>query len=194
MLGKIKKQYDIKPQLEQQAFKSNKQLLNEIISDEATDKNGNIMYDDKGNPDSETYRKQLWYNQRIMFGFSGLFDLAERNMLPTFDGEYYAVVNSLKMHNLNLAGLYKYVGMLANMELPENATDAQEQALINSRTVLKYTAQKRGWIKEVLGDKYQTWETLAREMSDTYTIHQPRRANYFYTKTTIDEDAFNKGI
>lgn len=194
MLGKIKKQYDIKPQLEQQAFKSNKQLLNEIIADEATDKDGNIMYDQKGNPDSETYRQQLWYNQRIMFGFSGLFDLAERNALPTFDGEYSAVVNALKMHNLNVAGLYKYVGVLANMELPENATDAQEQALINSRTVLKYTAQKRAWIKELLGDKYQTWETLAREMSDTHTIHQPRRGNYFYTKTTIDEDAFNKAF
>lgn len=194
MLGKIKKQYDIKPQLEQQAFKSNKQLLNEIIADEATDKDGNIMYDQKGNPDSETYRQQLWYNQRIMFGFNGLFDLAERNALPTFDGEYTAVVNALKAHNLNVAGLYKYVGVLANMELPENATDAQEQALINSRTVLKYTAQKRTWIKELLGDKYQTWETLAREMSDTHTIHQPRRGNYFYTKTTIDEDAFNKAF
>jgi len=194
MLGKIKKQYDIKPQLEQQAFKSNKQLLNEIIADEATDKDGNIMYDQKGNPDSETYRQQLWYNQRIMFGFNGLFDLAERNALPTFDGEYTAVVNALKAHNLNVAGLYKYVGVLANMELPENATDAQEQALINSRTVLKYTAQKRAWIKELLGDKYQTWETLAREMSDTHTIHQPRRGNYFYTKTTIDEDAFNKAF
>ena len=28
-------------------------------------------------------------------------------------------------------------------------------------------------------------------MSDSYTIHQPRRGNYFYTKTVIDEDAFN---
>ena len=194
MLGKIKKQYDIKPQLEQQAFKNNKQMLNEIIAKEATDKDGNILYDQKGQPDSETYRQQLWYNQRIMFGFNGLFDLAERNALPTFDGEYSAVVNALKMHNLNVAGLYKYVGVLANMELPENATDAQEQALINSRTVLKYTAQKRAWIKELLGDKYQTWETLAREMSDTHTIHQPRRGNYFYTKTTIDEDAFNKAF
>lgn len=194
MLGKIKKQYDIKPQLEQQAFKNNKQMLNEIIAKEATDKDGNILYDQKGQPDSETYRQQLWYNQRIMFGFNGLFDLAERNALPTFDGEYSAVVNALKMHNLNVAGLYKYVGVLANMELPENATDAQEQALINSRTVLKYTAQKRAWIKELLGDQYQTWETLAREMSDTHTIHQPRRGNYFYTKTTIDEDAFNKAF
>ena len=194
MLGKIKKQYDIKPQLEQQAFKNNKQMLNEIIAKEATDKDGNILYDQKGQPDSETYRQQLWYNQRIMFGFNGLFDLAERNALPTFDGEYSAVVNALKMHNLNVAGLYKYVGVLANMELPENATDAQEQALINSRTVLKYTAQKRAWIKELLGGQYQTWETLAREMSDTHTIHQPRRGNYFYTKTTIDEDAFNKAF
>ena len=66
--------------------------------------------------------------------------------------------------------------------------------MINSRTVLKYTAQKRAWIKELLGDQYQTWETLAREMSDTHTIHQPRRGNYFYTKTTIDEDAFNKAF
>ena len=194
MLGKIKKQYDIKPQLEQQAFKNNKQMLNEIIAKEATDKDGNILYDQKGQPDSETYRQQLWYNQRIMFGFNGLFDLAERNALPTFDGEYSAVVNALKMHNLNVAGLYKYVGVLANMELPENATDAQEQALINSRTVLKYTAQKRAWIKELLGDQYQTWETLAREMSDTHTTHQPRRGNYFYTKITIDEDAFNKAF
>lgn len=194
MLGKIKKQYDIKPQLEQQAFKNNKQMLNEIIAKEATGKDGNILYNQKGQPDSETYRQQLWYNQRIMFGFNGLFDLAERNALPTFDGEYSAVVNALKMHNLNVAGLYKYVGVLANMKLPENATDAQEQALINSRTVLKYTAQKRAWIKELLGDQYQTWETLAREMSDTHTIHQPRRGNYFYTKTTIDEDAFNKAF
>ena len=190
-LGKIKKQYDIKPQLEDEAFRNNKNALNEIIKKEATDKDGNIKLDSKGKPDSETYRKQMWYNSRIMFGFDGLFDLAERNELPTYDGEYAKVVEALKRHNLNVPGLYKYVGIIASTDLPDNATDAQEQAVLNARTVLKYTSQKREWIKNVLADSYQTWETIAKSMSDTHTIHQPRRGNYFYTKTVVDEDAFN---
>lgn len=190
-LGKIKQQYDIKPRLENDAFKHNKDALNEIIRKEATGKDGDIVFDTKGKPDSETFRKQMWFNSRIMFGFDGLFDLADRNALPTFDGEYSEVVAALKRHELNVSGLYKYVGTIAATEPAENAIDAQRQAVLNARTVLKYTSRKKAWIKEVLGDDYQTWESLAKEMKDTYTIHQPRRGNYFYTKTVIDEDAFN---
>ena len=191
-LGRIKQQYDIKPQLEKQAFQSNKNLINEIINKEASDDEGGIRLNSKGKPDSETYRQQQWYNSRIMFGFSGLFDLADRNELPTYDGEFTRVVEALKRHDLNVSGLYKYVGVVASTNLPDNATDAQEQAVLNARTVLKYTSQKREWIRDVLADNYQTWETLANSMGDTHTIHQPRRGNYFYTKTVIDEDAFNK--
>ena len=191
-LGRIKQQYDIKPQLEDEAFKNNKNALNEIIKKEATDKNGNVKLDSKGKLDSETYRQQMWYNSRIMFGFNGLFDLADRNELPTYDGEYASVVEALKRHDLNVPGLYKYVGIIASADLPDNAADEQEQAVLNARTVLKYTSQKREWIKSVLADDYQTWETIAKSMSDTHTIHQPRRGNYFYTKTILDEDAFNK--
>lgn len=194
MLGKIKDQYDIKPQLEKQAFNHNKELLKQKIAEEATDENGNIMLDNKGKPDSETYRQQQWYNQRIMFGFSGLFDLAEANMLPTFNGQYGNVIRALERHNLNAPGLYNYVGELASMELPDTVTDEELQAQISARTVLKYTSQKKAWVKSILADDYQTWETLANDMKDTHSIHQPRRGNYFYTKTTIDEDAFNKAF
>ncbi len=191
-LGKIKQQYDIKPQLESEAFKNNKKLLNDIIAKECTDKEGNLKLDSKGNPDSETYRQQKWYNSRIMFGFSGLFDLAERGELPTYDGEYARVVETLKRHELNVPGLYKYVSAIAATELQDNATDEQEHAVISARTVMKYTSQKKAWIKELLAEDYQTWETIAESMSDTHSIHQPRRGNYFYTKTVVDEDAFNK--
>lgn len=194
MLGKIKDKYDIKPQLEKQAFNNNKNLLNEIIKKEATDENGNIMLDNKGKPDSETYRQQQWYNQRIMFGFSGLFDLAEAGMLPTFNGQYGNVIRALEAHSLNAPALYNYVGELASMELPGTATDEELQARISARTVLKYTSQKKAWVKETLAGDYQTWETLAEDMADTHSIHQPRRGNYFYTKTTVDEDAFNKAF
>lgn len=189
-LAKIKEQYDIKPQLEKDALSHNKKLLNDIIKKEATDKDGNVMLDDKGRPDSETYRQQQWYNSRIMYGFSGLFDLAQNGELPTFGGEYSGVINALANHNLNHPALYKYVGLIANMELDANSIEADEQAAISARTVLKYTSQKRSWAKELLGNNYQTWETLAKD-SDEYVIHQPRRGNYFYTKTVIDEDAFN---
>ena len=194
MLGKIKDQYDIKPQLEKQAFNHNKEALNQIIAEEATDKDGNVMLDSKGKPDSETYRQQLWYNQRIMFGFSGLFDLAEAGVLPTFNGQYGNIISALEMQRLNAPGLYNYVGELASMELSETATDEELQAQISARTVLKYTSQKKAWVKEILGNDYQTWETLANDMKDTHSIHQPRRGNYFYTKTTVDEDAFNKAF
>lgn len=193
-LGRIKKQYDIKPQLEKQAFANNKKLLNDLIIEEAKGEDGEVRYDIKGNPDSEIYKQQKWYNQRIMFGFSGLFDLAENNDLPTFDGAYSAVVDALKNHDLNVAGLYKYVGMLANTDNIENLTDEQEQAAISARTVLKYTSQKKAWIRETLGENYQTWETIAESMSDTHTIHQPRRGNYFYTKTVVDEEIFNSAF
>ena len=194
MLGKIKDQYDIKPQLEKQAFNHNKSLINQMIADEATDENGNVMLDNKGKPDSETYRQQQWYNQRIMFGFSGLFELAEADVLPTLGGQYGNVIQSLKAQNLNAAGLYNYVGELASMELPETATDEEHQAQISARTVLKYTSQKKAWVKETLADEYQTWETLANDMKDTHSIHQPRRGNYFYTKEVVNEDAFNKAF
>jgi hypothetical protein len=194
MLGKIKDQYDIKPQLEKQAFNHNKSLINQMIADEATDENGNVMLDSKGKPDSETYRQQQWYNQRIMFGFSGLFELAEADVLPTLGGQYGNVIQSLKAQNLNAAGLYNYVGELASMELPETATDEEHQAQISARTVLKYTSQKKAWVKETLADEYQTWETLANDMKDTHSIHQPRRGNYFYTKEVVNEDAFNKAF
>ena len=194
MLGKIKDQYDIKPQLEKQAFNHNKELLKQIIAKEATDKDGNIMLDNKGNPDSETYRQQQWYNQRIMFGFSRLFDLAKSGSLPTFSGQYGNVIRALENSNLNVPGLYNYVGELASMELPETATNEELHARIGARTVLKYTSQKKAWVKATLADEYQTWETLANNMKDTHSIHQPRRGNYFYTKTTIDEDAFNKAF
>ncbi len=194
MLGKIKDQYDIKPQLEKQAFNHNKEFLNDIIIKESTGEDGNRIFDSKMKPDSETYRQQQWYNQRIMFGFSGLFDLAEAGILPTFNGQYGNVIRALENHNLNAPGLYTYVGELASMELPETATDEELQARISARTVLKYTSQKKAWVKETLADDYQTWESLANDMRDTHSIHQPRRGNYFYTKTTIDEDAFNKAF
>ena len=194
MLGKIKDQYDIKPQLEKQAFDNNKKLLNDIIIKESTGEDGNRIFDKKKKPDSETYRQQQWYNQRIMYGFSGLFELAEAGILPTFNGQYGNVIRALEAQRLNAPALYNYVGELASMELPETATDEELQAQISARTVLKYTSQKKAWVKEILGNDYQTWETLANDMSDTHSIHQPRRGNYFYTKTTIDEDAFNKAF
>lgn len=194
MLGKIKDKYDIKPKLEKQAFDNNKKLLKDIIAEECTDENGNVVLDNKGKPDSETYRQQQWYNQRIMYGFSGLFDMAEAGMLPTFNGQYGNVIRALEVHNLNVPGLYNYVGELASMELPETATDEERQVQISARTVLKYTSQKKAWVKELLDKDYQTWVTIAKSMSDTHSIHQPRRGNYFYTKEVINEDAFNKAF
>ena len=194
MLGKIKKQYDIKPQLEQDAFQNNKKLLNDIIIKESTDKDGNRILDSKGKPDSDTYRQQQWFNQRIMFGFSGLFDLAKEGNLPTFGGQYGKVVQTLSVRELNVPGLYSYVGELANTELTEDATEEMQEAVKWARTVLKYTSQKKAWTKQVLGDNYQTWETLAAEMKETHTIHQPRKGNYFYTKTAVDEDAFQQAF
>lgn len=194
MLGKIKDKYDIKPQLEKQAFNNNKKQLNDIIKKEATDDEGNIMFDSKGKPDSETYREQQAYNRSIMRGFNGLFELAEADMLPTFNGQYGNAIRALKKHNLNAPGLYNYVAQLASMELNDNATDEEHQAQISARTVLKYTSQKKAWVKQVLGNNYQTWETIAKSMSDTHTIHQPRRGNYFYTKEVLNEDAFNQAF
>ncbi len=194
ILGKIKKQYDIKPQLEKAAFDNNKAWINGIIATECVNEDGTMRLDGKGKPDSDTYRQQMWFNQRIMYGFSGLFELADRGVLPAFDGQYAGVVDALKYENLRVAGLYKYIGELASVELLNDASEDLTQAVISARTVLKYTSQKKAWIKSVLGDKYQTWETLAKEMSDTHTIHQPRRGNYFYTKTTIDEDSFNRAF
>ena len=194
MLGKIKDKYDIKPQLEKQAFNNNKKQLNDIIKKEATDDEGNIMFDSKGKPDSETYREQQAYNRSIMRGFNGLFELAEADMLPTFNGQYGNAIRALKKHNLNAPGLYNYVAQLASMELNDNATNEEHQAQISARTVLKYTSQKKAWVKQVLGNNYQTWETIAKSMSDTHTIHQPRRGNYFYTKEVLNEDAFNQAF
>ena len=191
-LGAIKRQYDIKPRLEKEALGKNKSALNAVILKEATAEDGTIKLDSKGKPDSETYRKQMWFNTRIMTGFSDLFELAKHGKLPTFGETYTNVIDALAAKNLNVPGLYKYIGLLAGTELTEDATYSQKQAVISSRTVLKFTSQKREWIKGILGAKFQTWETLAKSMSDTHTIHQPRRGNYFFTKTVVDEDAFNK--
>lgn len=200
--AKVGEQYDIKPQLEKQAFQNNKQFIDNLISNEARAKGKDgspamIMRNGRLVPDSETYEQQQWYNKRIMFGFSGLYDLAERNELPSFDGEYNNVINTLKRKNLNgvpQSVLYKYVGVIAGLDLDESATDGEKQAVMNARTILKYTSQKRAWIKDLLGKNYQTWESLAKEKGDSYGIVQPRRGNYFFTKTVVDEDSFNQSL
>ncbi|NLB80583.1 MAG: DEAD/DEAH box helicase family protein, partial [Clostridiaceae bacterium] len=200
--AKVGEQYDIKLQLEKQAFQNNKQFIDNLIANEARAKGKDgspvmIMRNGRLVPDSETYEQQQWYNKRIMFGFSGLYDLAERNELPSFDGEYNNVINTLKNKNLNgvpQSVLYKYVGVIAGIDLDESATDGEKQAVMNARTILKYTSQKRAWIKDLLGKNYQTWETLAKEKGDSYGIVQPRRGNYFFTKTVVDEDSFNQSL
>ena len=62
------------------------------------------------------------------------------------------VINTLKRKNLNgvpQSVLYKYV-VIAGLDLDESATDGEKQAVMNARTILKYTSQKRAWIKDLL--------------------------------------------
>lgn len=189
ILGKIKDQYDIKPQLEKDAFDHNKEMLKEIIEKEATDENGNVDLEK-----SESRKKEQWFNERILGGYEGLMELAELGKIPAFKGQFEDIINALKNHKLNVPGLYNYVTRLASMELSDNASEAMHQAVISARTVMKYTSQKKAWLKELLGYEYQDWEILAKKMKATHSIHQPRRGNYFYTKDVVNEDAFSKAF
>jgi hypothetical protein len=185
----IMEQYDIKAQLEKAAFVNNKALIDEI-----TAKESNGIFKDDGTPDSGTYERQAWYNKRIMFGFGGLMDLAKENNLPDFDGAYSDVTATLKQGKLNgvsQSKMYKYVGELAGMDTPNSAADEERQPQISARIILKYTSQKKAWVKETLGNKFQTWEDL---VDGEHGVFQPRKGNYFYTKEAVDETAFDKAM
>jgi SAM-dependent methyltransferase len=181
-LVNITEQYDIKPRLEKEAFLHNKEMIDAKIAKES---DGRV--DLKGNPDSETYRQQNDFNRRIMLGYNGLMEAARENRLPELDGGYSDVIAALKKGDLNAveqAKLYNYVQKLAGGA-------EGEQTTISARTVLKYTAQKKAWVKDLLGEDFQTWQSL---VDDAHGIFQPRKGNYFYTKETVDERAFQKAL
>ena len=185
ILGNIKKNYDVKPQLERQAFESNKQAINNIIMKEAngkfTTKNGKMI------PDSKTYEEQQYFNKRIMFGFSTLMNLAKQGNLYDFDGQFSHVARSLANGNLNHSATYQLIGQLASLE-DYDKMSATEEAVIAARTILKYRNQKKEWIKSKLGNNYFTWETL---VGDDYKIFQPRRGNYYYNKEVLNGNMFD---
>ena len=121
-----------------------------------------------------------------------MFELANKKALPDLGGGYENVINALAKDNLRVPGLYKYVGELASIE-DSQGDKILEGAIIAARTVLKYTAQKKSWIKASLGKQYETWETLAHKR-EGYSIHQPRKGNYMYTKEAVADDAFDRAV
>jgi hypothetical protein len=172
-------EYDIKPELEKEAFKQNRQGLEDRIAKEA---NGRIGKN--GKPDSEIYREQQKFNRKIMLGYNDLFALAKNGGL-TGDA---AVINALangKISEVNSTRMHKY--------LAELAQGGNEAANIAAITILKNENQKAQWIKETLGKDYVTWQDLA-ERTEGYSITQPRKGRHFYNAEVIAVEEMDKHI
>ena len=198
-LKQTKEKYNIKPKLESQAFKANKQAMQDIIMAEAI-KNGvngepaTRLVSGRLELDSDTYRRQQSFNRHIMESFGKLIELAKDGKLSKYDesGMFSNAIAAFSRGEL-IDDVYRFAGELAKIDTTGTDDYVLTEAVIAARTALKYTSQKRAWVKGTLGKNYQTWESLAKN-SDTHSIFQPRRGNYFYTKDVTDEDAFAKAF
>ena len=205
-LGSIKESYDIKPQLVERAKGMNKQAINDVIIEEATQaavkaeeerlgrkltatersgiaplstisKSGKVAYD------SVTYRDIATFNRNIAHALNNLQNMAEGGVFDAPIGEsgFGAAVDDLKAGLLN-SDVYKFISSLTTSE--------NEKARIAALTFLKNNSLKQQYTRKRLGDGFMTWEKLIEDTD--YTIVQPREGNHFFVKDMVDTENLTK--
>ena len=203
-LAKIKKKYDMKPEFVKRAKAENKKAIENLILREAreamaadlrakgqTVKNEDIdsleplmiVKNGKERYVSETYEQIMQYNRGMARSLSQLTQLA-------LDGELdgYAQTSG---HRLALEQLKR--GMMNETVfdfMSEFVSENDNEAAIAARVFFKNAALKRQFVEDTLGDKYMTWENIAK--NEGYVIFQPREGRYSYNTNALDESAAKK--
>lgn len=203
-LAKIKTKYDMKPEFVKRAKAENQEAIEKLILREAreamaedmrakgqtvkdedidsleplmTVKNGKMRYV------SETYEQILQYNRGMARSLSQLTQLA-------LDGELDGYANT-SGHRLALEQLKR--GMMNETVfdfMSEFVSENDNEAAIAARVFFKNSALKRQFVEDTLGDKYMTWEKIAK--NEGYVIFQPREGRYSYNTNALDESAAKK--
>lgn len=203
-LAKIKDKYDKKPEFVKRAKAKNQVEIDRIILREAREamaadmrskgekvNDADIdkleplmkMVGDTPRPVSETNDQIMQYNRGMARSISQLTELANAGEL---DG--YANTSG---HRLALEQLKR--GMMNETVfdfMSEFVSENDNEAAIAARVFFKNSALKRQYIEEKLGDKFMTWERIAKD--EGYVIFQPREGRYGYNTNALDESAAKK--
>lgn len=203
-LAKIKDKYDKKPEFVKRAKAKNQVEIDRIILREAREamaadmrskgekvNDADIdkleplmkMVGDTPRPVSETNDQIMQYNRGMARSISQLTELANAGEL---DG--YANTSG---HRLALEQLKR--GMMNETVfdfMSEFVSENDNEAAIAARVFFKNSALKRQYIEEKLGDKFMTWERIAKD--EGYVIFQPREGRYSYNTNALDESAAKK--
>lgn len=203
-LAKIKDKYDKKPEFVKRAKAKNQVEIDRIILREAREamaadmrskgekvNDADIdkleplmkMVGDTPRPVSETNDQIMQYNRGMARSISQLTELANAGEL---DG--YANTSG---HRLALEQLKR--GMINETVfdfMSEFVSENDNEAAIAARVFFKNSALKRQYIEEKLGDKFMTWERIAKD--EGYVIFQPREGRYSYNTNALDESAAKK--
>lgn len=67
-------------------------------------------------------------------------------------------------------------------QIQELANDPESPANLSARGVFKAIGERKAYVKELLGKKFATWESL---VPDTHDLWQPREGNVFYMVDSI---------
>jgi hypothetical protein len=179
--------YNIIDQCRVAAREGNDESIQKMIDAERKEsidqlmKQGASMEDAQKKAVSYTKNQLAFYRRMMAMGFENLGKLAETKKLWTGEkNEWAKAVEALRLGRDELQReeeptLFPYLSALLNSDHP-GATDAA--------TVLKYTSGRREFIKERLGDRYQTYENT---MPEGYVLWQPREGNTFYMANSVSE-------
>lgn len=203
-LAKIKTKYDMKPEFVKRAKAENQEAIDNLILREAreamaadmrakgqtvkdedidslepltTVKNGKMRYV------SDTYEQIMQYNRGMARSLSQLTQLALEGEL---DGYAHTSGHRLALEQLKRGMMNETVFDFMSEFVSEN----DNEAAIAARVFFKNSALKRQFVEDTLGDKYMTWEKIAKD--EGYVIFQPREGRYSYNTNALDESAAKK--
>lgn len=199
-----KKQYDKKPEYARRAKEENQQAINEIIVREAKEAHAELLksegkevknidelepltYVKNGKPRyrSETDEKLREFNRKMAIGLSNLRELA-------LDGELDGFATS---DGLRLALAQFKAGQMSesiNELMSIISGSGDNEAARYARLYLGNSAIKKAAVENILGDKYRSWEKIAKE--EGYVIYQPREGRYNFTVNAIKSEDVEKLI
>jgi len=136
---------------------------------------------------ADAYRKIL--NAPIAIAFDKLSKMAANGQLPDANGKYAELITemaevsiankpeSITLSDESMNEIFRYAAYL----LKEHSGTEPAKA---AGALFKAINAKEGYIRQVLGKKYVTWEDIIPE---GYTLWQPREGNVFFMANTIPE-------